>query len=236
MHQAPAQIAQPRLAITGTEAIAATAMTNLRTPARPEMAPDLVLDLARTALVVIDPLASHLGSRRAAGPVPDGSTTGHKAVRNIARLFRASEHAAITVAISLAAERRGTAFVPELKPYIDREAAIICEPHTRYSPLPLANDTGIRLRGQRVRQIILAGFIADIRLESHLRHFLELGFEVAIVRDAIAGPELPEGEGYLSALVNFRRIANAVRTTEQVVAALGWAGRRAGPGAKEAAR
>ena len=234
MHQAPAQIAQPPLAVNRTEAIASTAMSSFGigragidptrlSPDRPEM----TLDLARTALVVIDPLASLVRSRRGAE-----QTT----VRNVARLFRASEHAAITVAVSLTADRGGTSFVPELKPYVDREATIICEPHTRYSPLPRVNDSGVQLRRRRVRQIILAGFVANLRLESHLRDFLELGFEVAVVRDAIAGPELPEGQGYLAALVNFRRIADAVWTTEQVVTALGWAGPLARPKAKECTR
>jgi hypothetical protein len=41
-------------------------------------------------------------------------------------------------------------------------------------------------------------------------------------RDAVAGPKLPEGDGYLSALINFRRIANALWTTEETVKRLGW--------------
>jgi hypothetical protein len=38
-----------------------------------------------------------------------------------------------------------------------------------------------------------------------------------VVRDAIAGPKVPEGDGYGSALVNFRFIANAVWTTDEVL-------------------
>ena len=229
MLQAPERFAQPSPAPGRMEALAATAtitagnVPNRLSPGKP----DMTLDLARTALLVIDPLASLLESRRAAE---------HKTVRNVARLCRASEHAGVTVAISLTTERTGAGFVPELKPYIDRETALVCAPHTRYSPLPRVNDSGMQLRRQRVRQIILAGFIADLRLEDHLRGFLELGFEVALVRDAIAGPALPEGEGYLAALINFRRIAHALWTTEQVVAALGWGGPLARPQAKEGAQ
>jgi DNA-binding response OmpR family regulator len=36
------------------------------------------------------------------------------------------------------------------------------------------------------------------------------GFEVAVVKDATAGPRLPEGDGYLAALVNYRFLASAV--------------------------
>ena len=45
-------------------------------------------------------------------------------------------------------------------------------------------------------------------------------FEVAVVRDAVAAPKFPEGDGYLAALINFRFIANAVWTTEETLARL----------------
>jgi nicotinamidase-related amidase len=50
-----------------------------------------------------------------------------------------------------------------------------------------------------------------------LRELLELGFEVAVVRDATAGPTTPEGDGYLAALINYRYIANALWSTAQTV-------------------
>ena len=50
-----------------------------------------------------------------------------------------------------------------------------------------------------------------------MREFLERGFKVAIVRDAVAGPRTPEGDGYASALVNLRYIANALWTPDQTV-------------------
>ena len=46
---------------------------------------------------------------------------------------------------------------------------------------------------------------------------MELGFEVAVVRDATAGPTTPEGDGYLAALINYRYIANALWSTAQTV-------------------
>ncbi|MNG37669.1 Isochorismatase family protein [compost metagenome] len=58
---------------------------------------------------------------------------------------------------------------------------------------------------------------ANLCVESHLRELLETGFEVAVVRDATAGPTTPEGDGYLAALINFRFIANALWTTEQTL-------------------
>jgi nicotinamidase-related amidase len=44
---------------------------------------------------------------------------------------------------------------------------------------------------------------------------LEQGFEVAVVKDATAAAMLPEGDGYLAALTNFRYMANAVWTTDE---------------------
>jgi hypothetical protein len=40
---------------------------------------------------------------------------------------------------------------------------------------------------------------------------------VVVVKDATAGPRLPEGDGYLAALVNFRFLASAVWTTVEAV-------------------
>ena len=61
----------------------------------------------------------------------------------------------------------------------------------------------------------LAGMSANLCVESHLRELLEQGFEVAVVKDATAAAKLPEGDGYLAALTNFRYMANAVWTTDE---------------------
>jgi len=50
---------------------------------------------------------------------------------------------------------------------------------------------------------------------------MEQGFEVAVVKDATAAAQIPEGDGYAAALVNFRFIANAVWTTTETTKALG---------------
>ena len=66
---------------------------------------------------------------------------------------------------------------------------------------------------------------AEPCVESHLRELLEQGFEVAIVKDAIAAAQVPEGDGYASALVNFRIMANAVSPTGETVKAKDQAGK-----------
>jgi len=50
-----------------------------------------------------------------------------------------------------------------------------------------------------------------------MRDLIEAGFEVAMVRDAVAGPKNEEGDGYVAAMVNYRFMANALWTTEETV-------------------
>ena len=112
-------------------------------------------------------------------------------------------------------EGSGADFLDQLKPYINDGKTIVTSPHKMYGPE--SNDMVLQLRKHNIDQIILAGMAANLCTESHMREFLEQGFEVAVVKDATAAPILPEGDGYLAALVNFRYMANAVWTTEQVV-------------------
>lgn len=109
----------------------------------------------------------------------------------------------------------GADFLPEFKPYIEDGATLIASPHKLYGPQ--SNDLMLQLRKQGIDKIILTGMASNLCVESHLREFLERGFEVVVVRDAVAGPKLPDGDGYSSALVNFRYIANAVMTTDEVL-------------------
>ena len=75
----------------------------------------------------------------------------------------------------------------------------------------------LQLRKNHVDQIVLAGMSANLCTESHMRELLEQGFEVAVVKDATAAAMLPEGDGYLAALTNFRYMANALWTTDEAV-------------------
>lgn len=109
----------------------------------------------------------------------------------------------------------GADFMPEYKPYILDGKTIVTSPHKVYGPE--ANDLVLQLRKKHVDQVILAGMSANLCVESHLRELLEQGFEVAVVRDATAAAALPEGDGYLAAITNFRYIANALWTTEEAV-------------------
>ena len=116
----------------------------------------------------------------------------------------------------------GADFMEEFKPYIEDGETIVCSPHKLYGPQ--ANDLKLQLGKQGVNQVILAGMLANMCVESHMRDLLEAGFEVAVVRDAVAAPKLPDGDGYLAALINYRFMANAIWTTDETVARLGAAG------------
>ncbi|MDP2440038.1 cysteine hydrolase [Rhodoferax sp.] len=113
----------------------------------------------------------------------------------------------------------GADFMPEYKTYIHDGKTIITSPHKVYGPEH--NDLILQLRKNRIEQVILAGMSANLCVESHLRELLEQGFEVAVVKDATAAAILPEGDGYLAALINFRFIANAVWSTQETLARMG---------------
>jgi nicotinamidase-related amidase len=116
-------------------------------------------------------------------------------------------------------EGTGADFLEEYKPYILDGKTIIASPHKIYGPE--TNDLALQLRKKGVSQIILAGMAANLCVESHLRELIEQGFEVAVVRDATAGPRLPEGDGYLAAIINYRFLAHALWTTSETVDRLG---------------
>ena len=109
----------------------------------------------------------------------------------------------------------GADFMPEYKAQIEDGKTIIASPHKVYGPE--ANDLSLQLRKAGIDKVILAGMSANLCVQAHLHELLELGYEVAVVRDATAGARLPEGDGYLAALINFRYIANALWTTDEAV-------------------
>lgn len=113
-------------------------------------------------------------------------------------------------------EGSGADWMPQYKKYIEDGKTIVTSPHKVYGND--TNDLSLQLRKQGVDQVILAGMSANLCTESHMRELLEDGFEVAVVRDATAAAMLPEGDGYLAALINFRYMANAVWSTEETVA------------------
>jgi len=112
----------------------------------------------------------------------------------------------------------GADWLAQYKPYIKDGKTVISNPHKVFGPE--TNDLILQLRKRGIDKVILAGMSANLCVEAHLREFIEQGFEVAVVKDATAGAQVPEGDGYKAALVNFRYLANAVVTTRQAVDAM----------------
>ena len=109
----------------------------------------------------------------------------------------------------------GADFMPQYKKYIEDGKTIVTSPHKMYGND--SNDLSLQLRKNKIDQVILAGMSANLCTESHMRELLEDGFEVAVVKDATAAAKLPEGDGYHSAIINFRYMANAVWSTEETI-------------------
>jgi nicotinamidase-related amidase len=109
----------------------------------------------------------------------------------------------------------GADWMEQYKKYINDGETVVSNPHKVYGPE--TNDLVLQLRKRGIDKIILGGMSANLCTESHMRELIEQGFEVAVVSDATAAAIVEEGDGYQSALVNFRFIANTVWTTEQAV-------------------
>ena len=235
--------------VLASSLVASAASDPYADPAEPALPPsNMVLDLKRTALVVIDPQIDFLSPDGVTWGVVGESVKQHDTVANIGRLFEAAKKIDMTVTISPhyyyptdkgwkfegALEKlmhkigmfnrkspynmegfsnSGADFMPEYQKHIHDDKTIITSPHKLYGPE--ANDLVLQLRKNGIDQVILAGMSANLCVEAHMRELLEQGFEVAVVKDATAAAMLPEGDGYLAALTNFRYMANAVWTTDE---------------------
>lgn len=113
----------------------------------------------------------------------------------------------------------GVDWLERYKPFIEDGKTIVVSPHKVWGPQ--TNDLVLQLRKRRISKVILAGMLANLCVESHLRELLEQGFEIAVVKDATAGPRHPTiGDGYKAALINYGFLANDVLTTDDAVKAM----------------
>lgn len=116
-------------------------------------------------------------------------------------------------------ENSGADWLSRYKPYIEDGETIVVSPHKVYGPE--TNDLVLQLRKRGIDKVILAGMSANLCVEAHMRELLEQGFDVTVVKDATAAAKTPElGDGYETALTNFRFMANAVVTTEETIDAM----------------
>ncbi|SRR6266478_7754574 len=113
----------------------------------------------------------------------------------------------------------GADWLERYKPFIEDRKTVVVSPHKVWGPQ--TNDLVLQLRKRGINKIILAGMLANLCVESHLRELLEQGFEVAVVKDATAAPRHPKiGDGYKAAVINYGFLANAVLTTNDAVNAM----------------
>jgi len=116
-------------------------------------------------------------------------------------------------------EGSGADWLERFKPYIEDGKTVVVSPHRVWGPE--TNDLVLQLRKRTISKIILGGMLANMCVESHLREFLEQGFQVAVVKDATAAPKHPQwGYGYTAALINYAYLAHAVWTTDEAVRAM----------------
>ncbi len=115
-------------------------------------------------------------------------------------------------------EGSGADWLKVYKPYINDGKTVVTSPHKIYGPE--TNDLVLQLRKRGIDKVILSGMSANLCVEAHMRELLEQGFEVTVVKDATAGAQLPDGDGYQAALVNFRYMASAVVSTRDAVKAI----------------
>ncbi len=91
-------------------------------------------------------------------------------------------------------EGSGGDWLERYKVYIEDGKTVVTSPHKVYGPE--TNDLVLQLRKRGIDKVILGGMSANLCTESHMRELIEQGFEVAVVVDATAAAQLPEGDGY----------------------------------------
>lgn len=112
-------------------------------------------------------------------------------------------------------EGSGADFYQRFKPMINDGKTIVVAPHKLYGPE--SNDLIYQLRSRGIDTVVLAGMVANLCVDSHMRALMENGFSVYVVKDAVAAPG---ADAYKAALVNYSMIANGVLTTAEAVKAM----------------
>ncbi len=108
--------------------------------------------------------------------------------------------------------------IAKLDMQIEDGRTVVTSPHKVYGPE--TNDLVLQLRKRGIDKVFLGGMSANLCTESHMRELIEQGFDVTVISDATAAAQNELGDGYASAMVNFRFIANGVVTTEEAIQAL----------------
>jgi len=76
-------------------------------------------------------------------------------------------------------------------------------------------DLDLQLKKHGIHRLIVIGLLANTCVEATVRYAAELGYEVTVVRDAVAS--LSDEEMHAALNVNLPHYANAIVTTNQIV-------------------
>ncbi|MGG0174838.1 isochorismatase family cysteine hydrolase [Gottfriedia acidiceleris] len=109
----------------------------------------------------------------------------------------------------------GADWVPSLAPYILDNRTIIATAHKIASPQ--TNDLVYQLRQQRKENVILAGVLSNICVESHMRDLIENGFQTAVVYDATA---TTSDMDFQAAVTNYHAFSSDTWSTQQAITQL----------------
>ncbi|GGE35020.1 isochorismatase [Pullulanibacillus camelliae] len=109
----------------------------------------------------------------------------------------------------------GGDWVPSLAPYILHNRTIIATDHKVASPQ--TNDLVYQLRQQKKENVILAGVLSNVCVESHMRDLIENGFQTAVVYDATA--TISERD-FQAAVTNYQAFSSATWSTQEALSQL----------------
>lgn len=194
------------------------------------------LDKTRTALVITDPQSDFLDEHGKLHGLLAENLKALGTIDNLEKLMKAARKGEVLMAVDplvhgtpdaawakpgalqrqlldmKALQGPGADFYEGFKPYILDGRTLIVSPHKMYGPE--SNDLIYQLRARGIDTVVLAGLVANLCVDSHLRALMENGFEVYVVKDAVAAPG---DEAYKAALVDYEMIANGVVTTAEAV-------------------
>jgi nicotinamidase-related amidase len=204
---------------------------------------EVAVDAARTALLIVDPYNDFISEGGKLWPRLKAVAEAVDCVTHMREVVEAARRAGIRVFFavhrrwregdyagwqSLAPVQRGAAagkvfaagtwggeFHPDFQP---EPGDIVASEH--WASSGFANtDLDLLLKKHGLSKLIVIGLRANTCIESTVRHAVELGYEVTLVRDAIASFSWDEMRAAIE--VNLPLYATAIVTTEELLTAFG---------------
>lgn len=215
-----------------------------------ETAPALTYESEYTGLLIVDPYNDFLSEGGKLYELSRSTLEAHNVVEHMRQVLAAARAASIqvfiaphhrwresdlylrwkTVAPVQAATARGRVFAdgtwggsfhPDFEP---RPEDIVAQEHWLSSGF--ANtDLDLQLKKRGIRKVIVIGMRANTCIDSTIRFAAELGYEVTLIKDAIGSFGQAEMDAEFQ--FNFPNYANAIVSTEEIVAELQMSSRKA---------